>query len=122
MVAIPAKAVAFDSSADPYDLVEWVAEAAGKILETGESIAAFTLNLHSDAIALGVSIKNTGAYAPGLVDANKSIQFWLEVDPSFRDDPAFDLGLKVAIIVSIDTDSVPARRRQRTWVATLEQL
>jgi hypothetical protein len=122
MPAIPAKAVPFADSADPYDLVEWVAECAGKILEPGETIADFTLNLHSDAIALGVAIRDDGAYVPGLVDTDTSIQFWLEVDPLDRDNAAFDSGLKVGIIVSVDTDSTPPRRRQRTWVATLEQL
>jgi hypothetical protein len=122
MPAIPAKAVAFTASADPYDLVEWVAECADKILEPGEAISTYTLNLHSEAIALGVSIRNDGAYVPLLVDANKSIQFWIEVDPSFREDPAFQSGFKVAIVILVNTESVPPRRRQRTWVATLEQL
>jgi hypothetical protein len=117
----PATAVPFPSTADPYDHVEWVMQCAGKILEEGEEIASFSAALDSGAIALGVSIDSGGATAPVRVDANQSVQIWLTVDPSFQDNPAFEAGVQVAITLSITTNSTPARKRQRTWVATLVQ-
>lgn len=118
---IPSLAVAFDDTADPYDIVEWVCECAGKILEAGEEISSFTLTLDSAAAALGVSIVEDGIRDPVLIDSNSSVKFWLEVDDLFQDDPAFNAGAKIGIVLSINTNSAPSRRRQRTWVATVVQ-
>lgn len=127
-MAIPAKAKAFTDSADPYDRVEWIAECAGAILEDGEEISTFTCVLDSAAVALGVSIVIDGTRDPALVTGegpaipdNTAIRYWLEVDPLERENVAFDTGVKAAVTISITTNSTPSRRRQRTWVATLEQ-
>lgn len=106
---------------DPKDLLDYEADLA-PYLPDGQTIAAYTLALYPDATLAGVSIRDDGAYVPTLIDASTAIHFWLEVAPGNQEDAAFDsTGLTVAIAVTIETNSVPLRRRQRTWTVNVRQ-
>lgn len=120
-MAIPVDAVSIAEPMDPTDLIKYEADMGG-YLDEGQSIASYTLALLPDAALVGVSIVETGGRVPVLVEEDRVIQFWLEVDPADREDVAFSgSGMKIGIVVTIETSAVPSERRQRTFVVTGRQ-
>mgnify|MGYP001005653503 CR=1 FL=1 len=120
-MALPTDAVAIAEPMDPTDLLPWEADMSS-YLEDGQEIASYTLALYPDAALLGLSILSAAPRAPVLLEDDSVIQFWLEVDPGHREDPAFSsAGLVAGILVTIETNSVPLKRRQRTFAVTVRQ-
>lgn len=119
-MSIPQDAVVFEEVMDPEDLMEYEADMT-PLLDEGTEITSFTIALLPDAVLAGVGIKTGGAYTAGLILANKGILFWLEVNEADREDPAFDAGFKVGVVVTVNTNHVPPRRRQRTFVVNMRQ-
>jgi hypothetical protein len=120
---IPASAKVFTRQMDPYERLDWIAELSGTdgLLETGETIASFTLTMGAEGAALGVSVLTAAPYTAATTDAAKSVRFWLEVDEAFRENAAFNDAVSIPITLSLLTSNVPARRRQRTMVVEFIQ-
>ena len=90
------------------------------LLEEGEQVADWTLTLSAEAVALGLEV-GTGDYAPSQPTPT-SFRFWFSVDALLQDDAAFDgAGASLAMELTIETDSTPARTRQRTLVLQVAQ-
>lgn len=119
---LPTNAFKFTDPMDPYDQVDFLLtlDGAGGLLETGETVASYTLALRAEAAALGLTI-GTAAYAPTQPIATQ-IRFWLNVDVSFIANTAFDgAGAILGVEVSVTTNSNPARKRQRTVAVQVAQ-
>jgi hypothetical protein len=110
---------------DPTDLVDYQMYLRGStaLLEVGESASSFELTVSPEAVALGLTISQAVGRVPALNGANDTVKLWLEVDPAFRDHPAYSgAGTQLGIELTVNTNSSPARRRQRTWAVTVQQL
>lgn len=122
---IPASASFADIQMDPGDLVEYPINFAALLQSgAGEQISptVWGLTMSPEGAALGITIRTDGLYAPALLINNTQIQAWIEVDPAFRDDPAFDTGIDAAITASFETTNVPPRRYERTAVVQVINL
>lgn len=121
-MALPTNTFKFTDPMDPKDRVDFLLNLSGVggMLETGETVATYTLTMRSEGVALGVSIGVT-TYAPSQ-PTTSSILFWVEVDSTNWSNVAFDgTGTTVGIEVDITTNSTPARRRQRTVAIQVAQ-
>lgn len=117
----PANAKKFEDPMDPKDRVEFLVNLDGPtgLLETGETVASYTLTPSPEAVALGMQI-GTGTYAPSQPTPTQ-ILFWVEFSAGFHNNASFDAGVDLGIQVEITTSSVPARRRERTAIITVAQ-
>lgn len=118
----PTNAFKFTDQMDPKDNVDFLLtlNGVGGILETGETIASYTLALRPEASALGLTI-GTATYAPSN-PTTAQILFWLTVDPTFQANAAFDgSGVILGVEVTVTTSSNPARVRQRTVAIQVAQ-
>jgi hypothetical protein len=122
-VPVPEDAFLFADPIDPTDRLDWLTTLDGPegILETGETIASYTLTVTAEAAALGLEI-GTATYAP-TNPTNVSIKFWLECNSSFQNNAAFNAdGLALGVELTVITSSTPPRRRQRTLAWMVKQL
>lgn len=119
---IPSEATAFKVGMDPRDQVDYQIDCAGKLLEEGETIASFTIALLSEAVAAGIQIMTGGGRDAATVNANQSVKFWLEVLTGNQLDAGFTAGVTAGIELTVTTNSVPSRRRQRTFTVQVKQL
>jgi hypothetical protein len=119
---LPPDALILPDSMDPTDRVDFliVLNAAGGLLESGEGVSNYTLTVRSEGVALGLTI-STGAWSPTTPDA-QTIKFWLEVAAGNQSDIAFDAGVTLGLELTINTNSSPSRRRQRTFAVKVKQL
>ena len=119
-MAIPATAVKWTQTMDPSDLLDYMIDLSTlpSILEEGELIDNYTLTVLSEGVAVGFQIESTGAYIPVIENGNK-ITFWVSVEESQRNNPAFVAGMLVPIELEFTTTSSPPRRKQRTFVITV---
>jgi len=126
-MAIPPNAKAIAQPLDPADILDLEttitqgppdAVPAPLILNT-ENVASFTLTLSAEAVAAGLQIKTGDGYpAPTLSDLK--VTFWLAVDPAMQGSPLFNApGLTLALELTLNTTSVPSRRKQRTITVTV---
>lgn len=127
-MALPPNAKVWTQEMDPADVVDYQAALAGTdgLLEESEQIASFTLTMSAEGAALGVTISEggvgEGGAAPSRIDSNTGVLMWLYVDDAFQDDTAFDgTGISVGITLTVVTNSLPARTRQRTLVLKVAQ-
>ncbi len=120
-MALPALATKFAQSMDPKDLVDYEIDLASKILETGESASSYTLSVLAEAAALGFTIAQgvsdlgNALYAPSLINTNTALLFWVYVDPAFVNNAAYDAGVIAGLELTVNTNSTPPRRRQRSF-------
>lgn len=118
---IPPTAVSFGDALDPNELLDYSIDCSG-VLESGEAIAAYTVELLPEAVALGLTISEDEARAIALVNDDTAIRLWFLIDEDFRDDPAFDgTGRSLPMLVSITTTSTPSRERQGTVLLKVAQ-
>lgn len=118
-MALPPSATKIARAFDPADKADFQIGLSG-LLTGGEEMVAHTLIMSAEGAALGVSILNSGGYQP-VVGAD-DIQFWIEVDEANRADPAFEgAGTPISMELTIETNSVPSRRFQRTIYFTVAQ-
>lgn len=118
-MAIPTSALVWDDPMDPSDIVDYVVDFAS-ILDTGEAIASFTVVAPSDSTLLGLTIPSTGAYVP--VQTGTQIRIWVQIDAGQISNSAFSgTGATLPIEVTVTTNSVPPRKRQRTLVVKVVQ-
>lgn len=115
---IPTTAPIFPESMDPTDVVDfYISVTEGNdgqsILMPNEGIASYTLGLSPEAALAGLQLL-TDARKP--VREGKNISLWLSVDPAKRALPVFDgTGLLLGIELTIVTDAIPSRTKQRTF-------
>ena len=123
-MALPPKASVWADSMDPSDLVEYRADFAGgpkPLLEPNEKIASYTATLHESAVQHGVFISEADGFEPKRVNDDTAVELAFEVDVEERENPAFAAGgVQVGVVFTVITTD--GRRRQRTWVWTIEQL
>lgn len=114
-MAIPPNAKIWTRTLDPSDRGDYVASLIGgtiPLLQEGENFSTYTLTLLAEAVALGLTI-GTGDYAT--TEDGETITIWLSIDEALRSDPAFNgEGTTLPMEVTVETDSVPPRRWQRT--------
>lgn len=83
------------------------------VLAIGEEMVSPTLELSGDAVDHGLTIIETGAYAPQV--GPNYIKFWLEIEEASRTDPAFDGGgVELSAELTFTTNMSPPPRYQRT--------
>lgn len=114
-MAIPPNAKTWGRTLDPTDLGDYVASLIGgtiPLLQAGETFETYTLTLMAEAVALGLTI-GTGDYVT--TEDGETLTIWLSIDEELRDDPAFDgEGTTLPMELTVETDSSPPRRWQRT--------
>jgi len=124
-MAIPPNAKAMSRPMDPADLVDFqVVLSQGSddnsFLTPSESVASYTVALTAEAIAAGLVINTTGGYATTLV--GNTITFWLSVSSGQQSSASFaGSGLILGIELTVTTNSVPARTKQRTVTVNVAQ-
>jgi len=127
-MATPPNAIAFGDSMDPAEELDWIAPLSS-MLEEGESVeSGYTIALSPEALDAGLFIMTgdgrdhhliTGQ--PPIAD-NTAILAWLAVEPGSQADPMFDgAGTEFPIEITFHTNSVPSRKRQRTFVLRVAQ-
>jgi hypothetical protein len=143
-MALPPNAKILTRQMDPADVVDFVANASPDpagldqdevpLLEDSEIITSYTLTMSPEGAALGVTISTGGSgeggAAPSLIaivggsqtTGATAVKFWLYVDATFQDNAAFDgTGTYIALTLTVNTNSIPSRRRQRTIVVQVAQ-
>jgi hypothetical protein len=121
-MAIPASAIAFDQAMDPYDLLDWEIDIT-QFLEEDERAeeGLWSLVRSAEAIEYGLIISG-GDRAAHLSEDGRAVFFWLEVATDQQLDPQFSgAGVLVALELSFTTNSIPGRRRQKTYVVRIAQ-
>ena len=105
---------------DPKDRVDFVADF--KALLTGnEKIAAASLTLGAESVALGLTLIQNPPHGPNIING-VGIEAWFQVNAGLQANAAFDVGATLPIEATILTDAVPPRTFQRTLVITVKQL
>jgi hypothetical protein len=113
-MAIPPNAKAHSQPMDPSDIKDWTIDVAG-LLQAGEAVASWTLDRSVEAIAAGLLLPTTGGYSKTL--AGNKITYWTQVDPAQQSNAAFDgAGISLPLLLTITTNSSPARVHQKTVV------
>lgn len=125
-MAIPPTALTFANTLDPHEELDFLIN-CDQILEAGEEVeaAGWTLELLAEAAALGLTIMSGGTPSrdAALQSGNQSILFWLIVDGAYQDNAAFDgSGTALPLRITAETNSSPARTRQRTFQVQVAQL
>ena len=115
---LPEAAQLIPQPLDPSDLVDFQLDLIGgdrPMLEEGEQVASYTFAVLPEGVALGLQIENQAPYVPALLEGNTALQFWLSVDEEMRSSSAFrEPGVKLGLELTVMTNNVPPRRRQRT--------
>jgi hypothetical protein len=125
---VPASAPAFEQPVDPSDVQEFVVTLSQGALDTkpapflitGEAVASFVLAVSVEAAAAGLSIRSDSGYAPTCV-GNK-ITFWPVIAAGQQSATIFDGdGVRLGVDLTITTNNVPPRIKQRTLVLRVAQ-
>ena len=112
-------AVTFEAPMDPSDVMDYVASFVN-LLEDGETLLTFSIDISTNAENVGVEIKDIPAAAVSL--DGKSITFWTQVSDAQQDNIAFcDEGFKAELVFTITTTASP-REYQRTFIIVIKQL
>lgn len=122
-MALAASPASFAEVMDPHEILEWVIP-CGPLLEAGEEIDTFDLTLYAEAIALGLTILDSGDGYPDpvLSNGNQDVTVWFEIATAYENNVAFDgTGTALAMNIHLVTNSSPARERDRDIVLTVAQ-
>jgi hypothetical protein len=118
-MAIPADAKIWPDAMDPKDLIEYIIPLAGFLLEPGELVDTFDLDLLSASALAGLIIRQDAGRAPSYV--NGGILLWLSVDPAEHGNAIFDgSGIQAGMELFFRTNSAPYRERQITAVVKIK--
>jgi hypothetical protein len=123
-MALPEDPAVWSQSMDPADRLDYqmFCRGARPLLETAEQIASYTLALTPEAAALGLTIETGGGRDPVVLAGGDTVALWFSVASGFQTNAAFSgSGAQLGVELTIVTDSVPARTRQRTWALTVKQ-
>ena len=122
-MAIPSTAVAFGQPMDPQEELDFQIDVAG-LLEVGEDVASsgWTLAVLAESAALGLTIMTGSGRDPSFDIVTDKLRFWLKIDIAFQTNAAWDgAGTSLGLVLTATTNSVPARKRQRTFTVTVVQ-
>lgn len=120
-MAIPPTAVAFGQALDPHEELDWLIACDG-ILESDETIVSYTLTLLPEAVALGLTLMEGEGRDHRLTDNERGIAFWATIADAYKTSPAFDGGgVSLPGEVTLVTNSLPDRTRNRTWLMRTAQ-
>lgn len=115
---LPSNITVFGDIMDPRDIADYEIKATN-YLEEGEGVASYSITLLSEALLGGLEL-GVGAYAHS--EANGIISLWFNIDELMQSDASFyGGGVTLPLEVEITTDSVPPRRRQRTFGVKVQQ-
>lgn len=106
-------AVIWEQPIDPQDQVDYSVNCA-PLLEVGEQITSFSLNLPAESVLFGLQL---GTVARLASRSGSVITMWL----SFSGIPV-TTPIILPIEVTITTNSVPTRTKQRTVAVKVDQL
>lgn len=109
-MALPTGVQIWEESMDPYDVTDYAVDLAS-LLESGESISAWTAVVGSEGALYGLTL-GSGAYATQL--NGTVLTLWLSVQAGFQNDAIYATGVTLPIEISITTSSTPQRKKQRT--------
>jgi hypothetical protein len=124
-MANPPNAISITRPMDPADIEQFFVtltqgSTGAEVLNTGESVASYTLALTAEAIAAGLQIKTGSGYATNLTGL--VLSFWLAVNSANQADAAFSgTGLTLGVEWTITTNASPARVKQKTIVVQVAQ-
>lgn len=112
-------ATQFPDPMDPTDVLDYVADFS-QLLQSGETITGFVIELGANALARGVEV--LGSPAPALINSNMALLFWLSVDIANQEDDIWcDNGVAIYITITLNTTTSP-RAYQRTFSLIIKQL
>lgn len=115
-MAIPPTAIKLPRTLDPSDIKDVVLNCA-LVLQSGEKIASYTLNLSTSAIAAGMEFMSGGGRDPQLINGETAVRVWPAIDPLEALNPIFDgSGIALDAELTIVTDSVSSRTDQQTFL------
>lgn len=121
-MAIPPTAAKFARVLDPHEELDWVAPCA-PLLELGEQIDSFTVDLLPEAAALGLTVMSGSGRDIGLAENDTAIRMWLTIDDAFVANGSFEgTGTALGMEMTIVTNSTPPRTRNRTFAVQVAQL
>lgn len=126
-MATPPTAILWPDTMDPAEELDWIADLSS-MLEAGETAESYEVELSPEAIDAGLLIMTGTGHDHRLITGdpnwpdNSAILLWLKVDPASQADPLFSGGgTGFPIEVTFLTNSVPSRKRQRTYVIRIVQ-
>lgn len=123
-MSTPPTAEKFGKPLDPHEELDWRLNCYS-ILEDGEAIATgtWTLEVLTEATALGLTIMTGSGRDPELISGSRSIVFWTNIDALYQGNAAFDgAGTSLPMRLTFESDALPARKRQRTFIINSAQL
>ncbi|WP_380925503.1 hypothetical protein [Sphingomonas leidyi] len=115
---LPPNAHQFTRPIDPADIEVFTVNLkkgldADAILTPTEAVDTYTLTLLPEAVAAGLIIATDDGRETTLIGTQ--LRFWLKVDPAMQNDAIFDGGgQSLGLELTIETNSNPPRRKQRT--------
>lgn len=114
-MAIPASAIIWeDGPMDTRDRLDFVAQFGG-LLEANEIIETAEINPLAEAVAVGLVLLRDAQHGPWIANDN-NIEFWVEIAEDKQQDNIFNSSVSLPIEITINTNAVPPRRFQRTFV------
>lgn len=126
-MATPPTAILWPDTMDPSEELDWIADLS-TMLEQGEAAESYTVELSPEAIDAGLVIMTGSGRDHHLITGaddradNTAILLWLKIAPASQEDPMFSgSGTAFPIEVTFLTNSVPSRKRQRTYVLRVAQ-
>lgn len=115
-MAIPPTAIRLGRTLDPSDIKDVVLNCA-PYLQPGETIASYTLDLSTSAIAAGMEFLTGGGRDPQLINGNTAIRIWPAIDPAEALNPMFEgAGVALDAEITVVTDATPPRTDQQTFL------
>lgn len=120
---LPPNAKALTQAMDPSDIEVFellIDQGDDKTLMTGENVAEFNFAVTAEAAAAGLMIMQEDGRRPTLTGL--LLRFWLAIDPALFGAAAFSgEGISLGLELTLKTDSVPYRTKQKTIVVKVAQ-
>ncbi|MBO9377928.1 hypothetical protein GG804_14230 [Sphingomonas histidinilytica] len=126
-MATPSTATPWPETMDPVEEMEWIAP-FWLLLEEYEQVESYELELSPEAIEAGVIIMTGDGRDHHLITGrpdmrdNTAVMLWLKVTEAMQQDPMFDGGgTAFPVRGRIRTNSVPSRKRKKTYLIRIVQ-
>lgn len=118
-MALPKNVQVFTEPMDPYDILDYEVDVTS-LLQSGESVTSYTVSLPTESSLLGLEILTTAPYSTSIT--GNVIRFYLGVIGAEQANAAFSgEGAVLPIEISINTNTNPPRRKQRTVAVVVRQ-
>lgn len=122
-MALPPTAKAITQAMDPSDIDVFevtLGQGIDELIMPGEAVESFTFAVTAEAAAAGLRIMTEDSRAPTLTGL--VLRFWLAIDPSMLGAAAFSgVGIDLGLELTLKTNSVPFRTKQKTIVVKVAQ-